>query len=272
MCAKRVRRSTALMAARSRRRGYFPLPRTAADICVRTVRKGPAIRFQVIAADGPGQDHPLRPSTVHRRATGKAVGAQGTISCADNADDADGLAPPSSGALVIRRRQCRPWTALLSLPMAASIFRRWPSATPISLRSWSVRWRSTDTSILFSAKHSAYSDMPKFSSHSATCCVAALRGAATSDFNISFQLRRFAGSRFRGFATTCSGKLFHRNIVACQSSTGHGLLSAPRTVNRLGAKLGYLVGGCRGGVGGRERTGRSGCMEKPQRNRPTPRK
>jgi hypothetical protein len=53
LCGKRVRRSTALMAARSRRRGYFPLPRTAADICVRTVRKGPAIRFQVIAADGP---------------------------------------------------------------------------------------------------------------------------------------------------------------------------------------------------------------------------
>ena len=41
LCAKRVRRSTALMAARPRRRGYFPLPRTAADICVRTVRKGP---------------------------------------------------------------------------------------------------------------------------------------------------------------------------------------------------------------------------------------
>jgi hypothetical protein len=36
------------------RRGYFPLPRTAAEICVRTVRNGPAIRFQVIAADGPG--------------------------------------------------------------------------------------------------------------------------------------------------------------------------------------------------------------------------
>jgi hypothetical protein len=53
LCAKRVRRS--LMAARSRRRGYFPLPRTAADICVRTVRKGPAIRFQVIAADGLGR-------------------------------------------------------------------------------------------------------------------------------------------------------------------------------------------------------------------------
>jgi putative tryptophan/tyrosine transport system substrate-binding protein len=30
-------------------------PRTAADICVRTVRKGPAIRFQVITADGPGR-------------------------------------------------------------------------------------------------------------------------------------------------------------------------------------------------------------------------
>jgi hypothetical protein len=54
-----VRRSTALMAARSRRRGYFPLPRTAADICVRTVRKGPAIRFQVIAAD----TVPVGPST-----------------------------------------------------------------------------------------------------------------------------------------------------------------------------------------------------------------
>jgi hypothetical protein len=65
LCAKRVRRSTALMAARSRRRGYFPLPRTAADICVRTVRKGPAIRFQVIAADGPGRTiHCVRlPST-----------------------------------------------------------------------------------------------------------------------------------------------------------------------------------------------------------------
>ena len=50
LCAKRVRRS--LMAARP---GgvVIPLPRTAADICVRTVRKGPAIRFQVIAADGP---------------------------------------------------------------------------------------------------------------------------------------------------------------------------------------------------------------------------
>ncbi len=34
----------------------FSAARTAADICVRTVRKGPAIRFQVIAADG-------RPST-----------------------------------------------------------------------------------------------------------------------------------------------------------------------------------------------------------------
>jgi hypothetical protein len=55
----------ALMAARSRRRGYFPLPRTAADICVRTVRKGPAIRFQVAAADGPGRTiHCVRlPST-----------------------------------------------------------------------------------------------------------------------------------------------------------------------------------------------------------------
>jgi hypothetical protein len=44
---------------------YFPLPRTAADICVRTVRKGPAIRFQVIAADGPGRTiHCVRlPST-----------------------------------------------------------------------------------------------------------------------------------------------------------------------------------------------------------------
>jgi hypothetical protein len=51
------------MAARSRRRGYFPLPRTAADICVRTVRKGPA--FQGIAADGPGRTiHCVRlPST-----------------------------------------------------------------------------------------------------------------------------------------------------------------------------------------------------------------
>ena len=65
LCAKRVRRSTALMAARSRRRGYFPLPRTAADICVRTVRKGPAIRFQVAAVDGPGRTiHCVRlPST-----------------------------------------------------------------------------------------------------------------------------------------------------------------------------------------------------------------
>jgi hypothetical protein len=50
------------------RRGYFPLPRTAADICVRTVRNGPAIRFQVIAADGPGH---LGPSTVRRRQLAK---------------------------------------------------------------------------------------------------------------------------------------------------------------------------------------------------------
>ena len=38
----------------------------------------------------------------------------------------------------------------------------------MSLRSWSVRWCSTDTSILFSAKQSAYSDMPSFSSQSDT--------------------------------------------------------------------------------------------------------
>jgi hypothetical protein len=65
LCAKRVRRSTALVAARSRRRRYFPLPRTAADICVRTVRKGSGLRFQVIAADGPGRTiHCVRlPST-----------------------------------------------------------------------------------------------------------------------------------------------------------------------------------------------------------------
>jgi hypothetical protein len=99
LCAKRVRRSTALMAARSRRRGHFPLPRTAADICVRSVRKGPAIRFQVIAADGPSRTiHCVRlPSTA---GNWRSRWTQGTISCADNADGADGLAPPSSGALV----------------------------------------------------------------------------------------------------------------------------------------------------------------------------
>ena len=87
---------------------YFPLPRTAADICVRTVRKGPAIRFQVIAADGPSRTiHCVRlPSTA---GNWRSRWTQGTISCADNADGADGLAPPSSGALVIRRRECRPW-------------------------------------------------------------------------------------------------------------------------------------------------------------------
>jgi hypothetical protein len=46
-------RSTALMAARSRRGGYFPLPRTAADICVRTVRKGPAVERIPPLAFGP---------------------------------------------------------------------------------------------------------------------------------------------------------------------------------------------------------------------------
>jgi hypothetical protein len=49
--------------------------------------RAPAIRFQVIAADGPGR-------TIHcvrLPSTGKAVGTQWTISCADNADGADGL-------------------------------------------------------------------------------------------------------------------------------------------------------------------------------------
>jgi hypothetical protein len=48
----------------------FPLPRTAAEICVRTVRAVPPFRFQVIAADGPGST-----ASVYRppQATGKAV-------------------------------------------------------------------------------------------------------------------------------------------------------------------------------------------------------
>jgi integrase len=64
-----------------------------------------------ISSDCRGRSR-VGPSTasVYRppRATVKAVGAQGTISCADDTDGADGLAPLSSGALVIRRRQCRP--------------------------------------------------------------------------------------------------------------------------------------------------------------------
>ena len=61
--------------------------------------------------------------------------------------------------------------APLSSPMAASILRRCPTGTPMSLRSSSVRWRNTETSILFSANHWTYSDMPRFLSQSAICCI-----------------------------------------------------------------------------------------------------
>ena len=48
-----------------------------------------------------------------------------------------------------------------------------PSRTPTFSRSWSVKWRRTETSIPFSAKRWAYSDRPSLSSQSAICCIAA---------------------------------------------------------------------------------------------------
>jgi hypothetical protein len=53
------------------------------------------------------------------------------------------------------------------------IFRRCPRRHADVLRSRSGRWRSTETSIFFSVKRWAYSDMPSCLSQSAICCIAA---------------------------------------------------------------------------------------------------
>jgi hypothetical protein len=92
----------------------------------------------------------------------------------------------SENITVICRRSAVPWglcsTAAeraaavvtgTSSPRAASMIRRCPSRTPMSLRFWSVRWGSAAMLIPFSAKHSAYCPRPSLSSQSATCCIAA---------------------------------------------------------------------------------------------------
>src|SRR4029077_22064 len=66
---------------------------------------------------------------------------------------ADGAVPPSSR-------------------IARRILRRSPRATPIFSKSRSVNSGRTETSMRFSAKRWAYSDMPSFSSQSARSCIA----------------------------------------------------------------------------------------------------
>src|SRR5580693_4211100 len=58
-----------------------------------------------------------------------------------------------------------------SSAIAARILRRCPSETPIFSRSASVKWRSTETSISFSANRCAYCRRLSFSSQSAICCI-----------------------------------------------------------------------------------------------------
>jgi len=108
LCAKRVRRSTGLMAALVQAAWLFFAAQNGGRYLRPHRPQGPAVRFLVIAADGPSR-------TIHCvRLPSTAGNWQSRWSTRDyllryDADDADGLAPPYSGTLVIRRRQCRPW-------------------------------------------------------------------------------------------------------------------------------------------------------------------
>ena len=84
-------------------RRQFRCTRTAGAICVRIVRNGPGIGFQGLGADGCGGiGLVIVRGTVRHLSAGKPLDRNDEISGSDNADGADGRAPPSSGALVIR--------------------------------------------------------------------------------------------------------------------------------------------------------------------------
>jgi len=106
--------------------------------------------------------------------------------------------------------------------IARSIFNLSPRATPRSLRCCSVRSGRTEISILFSAKRSAYPDMPSFLSQSAICCIAGTKvvvefsGTAIKSVPLTAMARLVKKQRRTGRATSLT--MFRPDALALNAT------------------------------------------------------